>query len=84
MTKTLLDSGKNPFISIIFCRAIIEKKDINLREDFLKNSGLDRFYIETIEKEYFEDKGFDSTALEQIREGKELLEVGKIGTESRV
>ena len=55
---------------------IIEKKDIILREDFLKNSGLDRFYIETIEKEYFEDKGFDTSILDQIRESRELLEVG--------
>ena len=73
--KTLLDLRKESFYLNHLLPAIIEKKDINLREDFLKNSGLDRFYIETIEKEYFEDKGFDSTALEQIREGKELLEV---------
>ncbi len=73
--KTLLDLRKESFYLNHLLPAIIEKKDINLREDFLKNSGLDRFYIETIEKEYFEDKGFDSAALEQIREGKELLEV---------
>lgn len=73
--KTLLDLRKESFYLNHLLPAIIEKKDINLREDFLKNSGLDRFYIETIEKAYFEDKGFDSAALEQIREGKELLEV---------
>ncbi|TAL25630.1 MAG: TIGR04442 family protein [Nitrospirae bacterium] len=73
--KTLLDLRKESFYLNHLLPIIIEKKDINLREDFLKNSGLDRFYIETIEKEYFEDKGFDAAVLEQLREGKELLEI---------
>jgi len=73
--KTLLDLRKESFYLNHLLPIIIEKKDINLREDFLKNSGLDRFYIETIEKEYFEDKGLDVLLLEQIREGKELIGV---------
>jgi len=74
--KTLLDLRKESFYINHLLPIIIEKKDIILREDFLKNSGLDRFYIETIEKEYFEDKGFDTSILDQIRESRELLEVG--------
>ncbi len=73
--KTLLDLRKESFYLNHLLPIIIEKKDINLREDFLKNSGLDRFYIETIEKEYFDDKGLNAALLEQIREGKELLGV---------
>jgi len=73
--KTLLDLRKESFYLNHLLPIIIEKKDINLREDFLKNSGLDRFYIETIEKEYFNDKDIDAAVLEQIREGKELLGV---------
>ncbi|MBI4690233.1 MAG: TIGR04442 family protein [Nitrospirae bacterium] len=74
--KVLLDLKKESFYINHLLPIIIEKRDITLREDFLKNSGLDRFYIENIEKEYFEDKGFDAAILDQIREGKELLEVG--------
>jgi len=73
--KTLLDLRKESFYRNHLLPLIIDKKDINLREDFLKNSGLDRFYIETIEKEYFDDKGLDVLLLEQIREGKELMGV---------
>lgn len=73
--KALLDLRKESFYLNHLLPITIEKKDIDLREDFLKNSGLDRFYIETVEKEYFEDKGIDITILEQIREGKEILAV---------
>jgi len=73
--KVLLDLRKESFYLNHLLPIIMEKKDISLREDFLGNSGLDRFYIETIEKEYFEDKGINIAVLEQIREGRELLEV---------
>lgn len=55
---------------------IIKNMDTSLREDFLENSGLDRFYVESLEKEYFEEKGFDLALLESIRESKELSGVG--------
>jgi len=32
--------------------AIIEEKNFSLREDFMDNSGLDRFYVEELEREY--------------------------------
>ncbi len=32
---------------------IISRKDRDLREDFLSNSGLDRFYVEELERDYF-------------------------------
>jgi uncharacterized protein (TIGR04442 family) len=32
--------------------AIIEEKNFALREDFMDNSGLDRFYVEELEREY--------------------------------
>jgi uncharacterized protein (TIGR04442 family) len=73
--KVLLDLRKESFYINHLLPIIIEKRDITLREDFLRNSGLDRFYIETIEKEYFEDKGFGISILEQLREGRELVEV---------
>jgi uncharacterized protein (TIGR04442 family) len=48
---------------------IISKKDISLREDFLENSGLDRFYVEELEREYFELNDLEMDDLYQIRKG---------------
>ncbi|UFS72606.1 TIGR04442 family protein [Geomonas sp. RF6] len=48
---------------------VIAEKDCSLREDFLENSGLDRFYIEELEREFFELNGLDMEDLYQIRKG---------------
>ncbi len=71
--KVLLNQRKESFYINHLLPIVLEKKEVNLREDFIKNSGLDRFYIETIEKEYFHDKGFDVCLLDHLREGRELL-----------
>jgi uncharacterized protein (TIGR04442 family) len=49
--------------------AIIANNDIALREDFLENSGLDRFYVEELEREYYELNELDMGNLYQIRKG---------------
>ncbi len=48
---------------------IISSRDTALREDFLENSGLDRFYVEELEREYFELNNLDMEELYQIRKG---------------
>ena len=48
---------------------IVSEKDTALREDFLDNSGLDRFYVEELEREYFELNDLDLEDLYQIRKG---------------
>lgn len=48
---------------------IIAEKNIALREDFLDNSGLDRFYVEELEMEYFELNDMPLEDLYQIRKG---------------
>jgi uncharacterized protein (TIGR04442 family) len=48
---------------------IIAEKSISLREDFLDNSGLDRFYVEELELEYFELNELPLDDLYQIRKG---------------
>jgi uncharacterized protein (TIGR04442 family) len=48
---------------------IVADKDISLREDFLENSGLDRFYVEELEREFFELNGLNLEELYQIRKG---------------
>jgi uncharacterized protein (TIGR04442 family) len=48
---------------------VIANKDIALREDFLENSGLDRFYVEELEREYYELNDLNMEELYQIRKG---------------
>lgn len=48
---------------------IVAGRDAALREDFLENSGLDRFYVEELEREYFELNELDMDDLYQIRKG---------------
>ncbi|PLX92298.1 MAG: TIGR04442 family protein [Desulfuromonas sp.] len=46
---------------------IIFTQDRTLREDFLSNSGLDRFYVEELEREYFTLNKLDPNDLTQLR-----------------
>lgn len=46
------------------------------REDFMENSGLDRFYIESLEKEFFEEKTLEPALLDLLREEGELSGTG--------
>ncbi len=48
---------------------IVSESDQGLRNDFLNNSGLDRFTIEEIEREYFTRHDLDPNALIQLRAG---------------
>jgi len=48
---------------------IIAEKNVVLREDFLENSGLDRFYVEELERDYYERNELDLEELYQIRKG---------------
>ncbi len=42
---------------------IINNKDTDLREKFLKESNLDRYYVEELEREFIELKGIDPSIL---------------------
>ncbi len=48
---------------------IIAELNVGLREDFLENSGLDRFYVEELEREYYEKNDLDLDSMYQIRKG---------------
>jgi len=48
---------------------IIAEKNSILREDFLENCGLDRFYVEELELDYFELNDLPIEELYQIRKG---------------
>ena len=64
--RVLLDLKKESFYINHLLPIIIEGKDVRLREDFLENSGLDRFYIETLEREYLNTKGLRQDYIEEI------------------
>ena len=71
--KAFLDLRKESFYINNLLPGIIKAGDTKLREDFIKNSGLDRFYIESIEREYFTEKGLDIFLLNLIREDEKEL-----------
>ncbi len=74
--KVFIDLRKESvYLNQIF-PMVIQATDSLLREDFLENSGLDRFYIESLEQEYFEEKALDMAFLDSLREGKEILGIG--------
>lgn len=64
--KVFLDLRKESFYVNHLLPTIIQSKDSALREDFITNSGLDRFYIEILEKEYFENRKLDPALLEPL------------------
>lgn len=47
---------------------ILKSGEINLREDFINNSGLDRFFIEDIEREYIEKMAIPDIVAQGFRE----------------
>jgi len=50
--------------------AIISERNIALREDFLDNSGLDRFFVEELEREFCEMNRIDPEDLNRILRGR--------------
>ncbi len=48
---------------------ILTRGNTDLREKFLKESGLDRYYMEDLEKEYVELNGIDPSLLNVIQRG---------------
>jgi uncharacterized protein (TIGR04442 family) len=46
---------------------IVDEQDPKLRNDFLSNSGLDRFQVEELEREYFEMRAFPVQLLDAIQ-----------------
>jgi uncharacterized protein (TIGR04442 family) len=67
LNRVILDIEKEMFYVEHLLPTIIDRKDVNLREDFFGNSGLDRFTIEELEREFFESGGLDLSVLHEIR-----------------
>ena len=68
-SETILTIQKEAIYLHNLLPQIIVERDIALREDFLDNSGLDRFYVEELELEYFELNSLPLEELYQIRKG---------------
>ncbi len=67
--ETILTIKKEAIYIHNLLPSIISNRDIALREDFLENSGLDRFYVEELEREFYELNGLNMEELYQIRKG---------------
>jgi hypothetical protein len=65
--EIILDIRKESFYLNNLLPHIVVSQDSRVREDFLLNSGLDRFYIEELENDYFDMNKIDKNILEEIR-----------------
>lgn len=65
--EIILDIRKEAFYLNNLLPHIIVSRDSRVREDFLTNSGLDRFYVEELEKDYFDLNSIGPDILEEIR-----------------
>lgn len=65
--EVLIDLEKEFFYLQHMLPQIIAAEDTALREDFLVNSGLDRFYVEELENTYLLRHGLEDQVLERIR-----------------
>ena len=65
--EIILDIRKESFYLNNLLPHIIVSRDGRVREDFLVNSGLDRFYVEELEKDYFDMNRIDMNIIEEIR-----------------
>jgi uncharacterized protein (TIGR04442 family) len=68
-TETILTIKKEAVYLHNLLPRIIAERNVALREDFLENSGLDRFYVEELEREYYELNQLNMEELYQIRKG---------------
>lgn len=74
--KVLLDLKKESYYLNHLLPIIVRDGDVALREDFFNNSGLDRFYVEGLEKEYLTTNGSDSIVLQSIKGEREFTGAG--------
>lgn len=65
--EIILDIRKESFYLNNLLPHIIVSRDNRVREDFLTNSGLDRFYVEELERDYFDMNQIDIYILEELR-----------------
>jgi uncharacterized protein (TIGR04442 family) len=65
--EIILDIRKESFYLNNLLPHIIVSRDNRVREDFLLNSGLDRFYVEELERDYFDMNKIEDLILEEIR-----------------
>ncbi len=65
--EIILDIRKESFYLNNLLPHIIVSRDNHVREDFLMNSGLDRFYVEELEKDYFDMNQIEQNILDEIR-----------------
>jgi uncharacterized protein (TIGR04442 family) len=65
--EIILDIRKESFYLNNLLPHIIVSRDHHVREDFLTNSGLDRFYVEELERDYFDMNQIEQNILDEIR-----------------
>ena len=67
--EVMINTEKELFYVHELLPQIIVDECCDLREDFLTNSGLDRFYIEELEQEYLQRHGLDEAMFDHVCSG---------------
>jgi uncharacterized protein (TIGR04442 family) len=68
--ETVLTIKKEAMYLNTLLPTIIEERNVSLREDFLENSGLDRFFVEELEEEFCELNKIDPEEIYRLRKGR--------------
>ncbi|MFI5303718.1 MAG: TIGR04442 family protein [Nitrospiria bacterium] len=69
--KIIIDIRKEATYIFEILPIVLSMKNGNHRENFLRESAMDRYYVEELEREYFETKGLDEKLLERIQKTSE-------------
>ena len=65
--EVLINLEKELFYLQELLPEIITNADADMREDFLLNSGLDRFYVEELERDYLQRNGLGTDLLDNLK-----------------
>ncbi len=69
LNQAILNINKEVYYSEKLFPRILEEKNSHLRDDFYENSGLDRFTLEELEREYYEKNHIDDRELVALQTG---------------
>ena len=66
--KVVFDLKKESYYLRNILSKVIKNNDLKLREDFIENSGIDRFVIEELEREYLAEFEIDIAIIDRFQE----------------
>jgi uncharacterized protein (TIGR04442 family) len=69
LNQAILNINKEIYYTEKLLPRILTEENTHLRQDFFENSGLDRFSLEELEREYYEKNKIDNKELVVLQSG---------------